>query len=253
MSVFKNQSQSGLTASVLYFLDMAVPFTSAASEQIQAATTPQGFPLNVRGAWSDLVSPRIRITGGCADIPWSVDAIPLRSIAGNTNLVNPIYFYRKPYTLDRQVTLRGDLINDASEAAGNIVFLCERPDLEKQIQVSDRRIYWLMINLGLTGGATATGEIESLPMDKPVLIYGASSSSTGALIRISDTSLNTSWSSGKLPVGAFAGIQASGNPQPVIRYPKPYFLPAQATIRVEWTNAGAESGKYLIFACERLS
>jgi hypothetical protein len=180
----------------------------------------------------------------------STKEVPIQSIAGRSALVRPMLYWRKPYLLDANTTLKGEFINDNSEAAGRLVYLCERPNLYKEIEVRETVGYELLIDLGLTGGATQTGSAKSQQVGYDLLIYGAYSTSTGMTVRFSDTSRNQAWSAQQLPIGAFAGIH--GQIQPIMPYPTPYFLPRNSSILAEWTNAGAESGEFVTFICERI-
>lgn len=249
----RRQRQGGaVKAAQFFFLNMAVPFTSTGGESVIAATVTKYFPLVIRAAWANLTQPRIAVRSQSTGIPISTVPVPLLTLAGNTNLVHPLTYWERPYYLAPGANLQAQLINDGAEAAGLITFFCERPDREQLIPVIETREYILLLDLGLTGGATTRGTVQTQAIDYDLLIYGALSTSASATVLFTDTGSNNAWSSVGLPIGAFAGIRASGNVQPIVYYSKPYFLAANTTIQCDWLNVGSESGKYIAFVCERI-
>lgn len=247
------QRPKTVRAAQFFFLDMTVPFTSVSGEQKQAATLQKQFPLSIRAAWSDLVQARANFISQASGIPVATQQVPLLSLAGNTNLAHPLLYWQRPLFLPPGTSLIGNFTNDGAEAAGQVVFFCERPDMEKQIVVGDDvREYVLLLDLGLSGGATQTGRVSTQQIEYDLLIYGALSTSASMKVKFTDTSTNQGWSAERLPIGAFAGIRATGNVQPIVYYSKPYFLPRNASIEADWLNVGSESGKYVAFICERL-
>src|SRR5215216_575152 len=235
-----------------YWLNLSVPFTSQAGETKAGSTNTENFDVSIRGAWTDLEDIRARLYTTGTSLPWSTSPVPLLSIAGRTDLAHPMQYFRKPFTVGAQSAIRGDFINDGGEAAGRVVFLGERTEKDIEVEFKTSRAYWLLLDLGLTGGATTTGQPVTNSIEYPLLVYGMLSTSASMSVRFFDTSENYAFSADKLPIGAFAGIRASGNVQPIVYFPKPYFLPSRATIRAEWTNTGSESGKYVAFICERI-
>lgn len=241
-----------VTCVLPFFLNMQIPFTSQAGENIPTATKGENFDLNVRGAWTDLVDVRARLGSTQNGSQWSTQQVPLLSIAGASDLVHPMLYWRKPFTLGANHIIQGDFTNDGGEAAGNLSFYAERTENEVIVSVKRSETYWLLINLGLSGGATGVGTPQSAALEYPLLVYGLLSTAEAFDVRLMDTSNNYAWSSDQLPIGAFAGLRASGIVQPIMYYPKPYYLRPNATIRAEWTNSGAETGGYLAFICEKV-
>ena len=241
-----------VTAVDLFWLDMDVEFTSTSGEQKQGGTNVENFPNLIRGAWSDLSAARVRFRDSSSGLPLSTVPAPLLTLAGNSDKVHPMLYWRRPLYLPAQSSLLGDFTNDGAEPAGQVVFLCERPGAEIEVPVFETRQYVAVIDLALSGGATGTGVKFTTQIDFDLLIYGAYSTSAGALIRLQDTQRRNNWSATQLPVGAFCGVNDGSNVQPIMYYPRPYLLRRNSTLMAEWTNAGNETGKYLAFVCERI-
>jgi hypothetical protein len=246
----KTQQPRAVRSTQFFWLEMTVPFTSTAGEQKLGITLPQQFPLLIRGAWSNLTSCRVQFLQSAAGVPLSTVEVPILGLAGNSNLVHPMYYWRRPFFLNGNNQLRGTFINDGSEAAGKVEFLCERTDLDINVPVIETQEYRLLLDLGLSGGATGRNRAETQAIEYDILIYGALSTSTGMLVKFTDARQNIAWSRDQIPIGALAGIV--GNPEPVIRYATPYYLPRNSTIIADWLNSGAETGKYVEFICERV-
>lgn len=234
-----------------FFSNMPVAFTGSAGENANAGTFIEQFPMAVRGAWSNLTDARVRLTEASSGSLVSSEQVPILGLAGNSDLVFPLYYWKKPLLLPPNAQLRGDFINDGGEEAGNLVFFVERPDLEIRVPVRETKEFRLLLNLGLESADTTTVlNAQTQQVDYDLLVYGALSTSTGCEIRFLDTRQNINWSAQKLPIGAFAGIV--GNPQPIMRYDTPYYLPRNTAIRAEYVNTGAETGKFVEFICERI-
>jgi len=231
---------------------MEVPFTSTAGEQQQGATKGNNFDLRVRGAWTNLTDIRAQFQSTQNGDTWSTQQVPLLSIAGATDLVQPMFYWRRSFNLEANNIITGSFTNDGAEAAGNVVFFGERKDNDLIVTVKRVETYWLLIDLGLTGGATGVGIKQSAPIEFPLLVYGLLSTAIDMEVLLMDTSNNYGWSSQRLPVGAFAGIRDTGNVQPIMFYPRPYYLRPNATIQADWLNVGAETGGFLSFICEKV-
>jgi hypothetical protein len=242
-----------VTTAKFFWLNMSVGFTSTSGEQKQGVTLVEQFPLLIRGAWSGLTGPLVQFVSGATGVPLSTLPVQGRTYWGNTVLAHPLNIWRKPYLLPGNTSLRCQFTNTGAEAAGNVNFMCERPDQYSSVQVHETQYYILHLDLGLTGGATQTGNASTQQIEYDLLIYGALSTSTGMTCTFLDTMLNQRWSAQNLDIGSFAGVSSgSTNVQPIMYYPTPYFLPRQDSIRVDWVNAGAESGKFVEFICERI-
>src|SRR5882672_728525 len=84
------QQKRTVTHSQNFWLNMTVNFTSVANETPTAATEPEGFDSIVRASWTDLRIARVRLTESRTDRSWSVPLIPIRSIAGSSDQVQPL-------------------------------------------------------------------------------------------------------------------------------------------------------------------
>lgn len=247
----KQGGRRTVRAALPYWFPIVVPFTSQAGQNLTAVFNGKNFDLEMRAAWTDLVTARLQLSDTSYGLIWSNDKVPITVVAGRTNKTHPLLYLRKPYLLLANSILRADLIDDAgTEVAGQIIWACVRPDTEVGVQVEASREWYWAVDLGLTGGTGNTNRVTTRPVNEDVLIYGAMSTSTGSLIRIIDDHTNIGWSDDKLPVGAFAGIE--GQISPIVWYPQPMYVPRNTSMIIEWQNAGAETGKFFTFVCERI-
>jgi len=121
---FRNQTppQSGKPRNIrttqFFWLDMAVPFTSVAGQNVIANTNLEQFYLRVRGAWSDMTDVRARMFASATGIGLSTLPVPLLSQAGNSDLAFPMLYWRRPFDILPNSSLQGQFTNDGAEAAG---------------------------------------------------------------------------------------------------------------------------------------
>jgi len=234
-----------------FFLNMDVPFTGVAGQNTSAGTFLEQFPMEVRGAWTDLTSARVLFTEQKSGEKVSPEAVPLLNLAGASDKVHPMYYWHNPLLLPANAQLRGAFTNDGAEQAGKVVFFCSRPDLKIDVPVVQTKEYRIVLDLGLDSGDTTTIQTaQSQQVDYDLLIYGASSTVSGVDIQFLDTRQNIQWSAEKLPIGAFAGIDTEV--QPIMRYAKPYYLPRNSTIKASYVNSGAEDNGFVTFVCQRI-
>lgn len=234
-----------------FFLQMDVGFTGSTGQNISAGTFLEQFPMEVRGAWSNLTSARVLFTEQKSGEKLSPEAVPILSLVGASSKTHPMYYWKEPLLLPPNAQLRGMFINDGGEQAGQVVFFCSRPDLMINVPVIATKEYRIVLDLGLDSDDTTTVlTAQTQQVDYDLLIYGASSTVSGIDIQFLDTRQNIQWSSERLPVGAFAGIQTQVSP--IMRYAKPYYLPRNSTIKATFVNAGAEDNGFVTFYCERI-
>jgi hypothetical protein len=248
------QQKRTVTHSQIFWFKMSVGFNSVVGENVTAFTEPEGFDAICRGAWTDLQGARILLSQTDSDWQFSSTPISLRSIFGNSNEVLPLKWWGSPVYLNARSTLKGDWINTAAEAAGTVCIYSEKTPMldmrgtelspgDKQIIVSNSQMYQLRLDLSKTESTTD-------PVNNDLLIWGASTNiETSATIgRIFNETTNYAWSSQQIPIRAMAGVD--GQVQPIMRYHKPYLLPANVKLRGE-INAAVPGG-YMQFICERL-
>jgi len=193
----------------------------------------------VRGVWTDLVEARIRLVQSDSDLNYSIVPVPILSLAGRRDKVQPIRWLRHAIPLRALSTLRADFINDGAEPAGMVVFIGERIGREREIPVNCSTEFRLLMDLVAP---------VTQPVDFDLLIWGAyTDASSGALIRVFNESDNYAWSSELLPVEAYAGRR--DEVQPVVYYPRPYLLPRRVKLRAD-VSPGASGN--LVFVCERI-
>lgn len=261
-SAFTRRGVRYVPVTQLYWTSMDIGFSTpgVASEQAIAFTNNQNFPLFVRGGWTnmDAIDVRVRVAVSNTDANWSTNAVLIGAIAGRKTLARPMLYYQHGYSLPAQSTLRGDFTNslvDPQDGTSKVVFICERPETQMIVPILQARDYWLDVSLNLAGAATATGDAISSQIQHPILIRGAVTDAHPlTTIRIFDTQKNIAWSNQKLPIGCFAGIDDGTDVEQYIRFPKPYLLDANSTLRVEWTNGGGAgvTGRFLNFIGERI-
>lgn len=230
-----------------YWIQMVPAFSGVANEEVQATTENFGQDLLVRGAWSSVNTPRVRFKiGGMSQFELSAARIPIDVQAGVSSDVHPLRYWRVPIYLGAQKTIRGDFRNDGAEASGRVAFLCDRVGTDGKLTIDQSADYYLLADLGGVTKAFTAQEEDDL------LIWGASTDVTSLtnLAKITDESTGEPWSTDSLPLRAMCGLH--GNPQPIMYYRKPYYLPANRRLRVDLGSAGS-TGNYVAFRCERFA
>lgn len=239
-----------LKGTQFWFLNQDVPFTSVTGQTVQTGTFEQSFPMEVWQGWTDLTGARVQFTQSNTGDFLSQFPVSLIDFAGNTAKVFPHLLWRKPLMLPARSQLRGNFINDGAEAAGHVVFWCRRPDVTFDIGIEgETREFRLLLDLGLDS-AVPTGHVETQSIEYDLLIWGMTSTTSTITANFKDTSQNVQWAADQLPIGAFAGIQSQI--QPIVWYPIPWYLPRNSTIRCDFANLAAETGKFITLLCERL-
>ncbi len=231
-----------ITHSQIFWLNMSVGFTSVANETPTAATEPEGFDSIVRASWSDLINARVKLTESRTDRNWSTPQIPIRAIAGNSNQVQPLVPLPDPVYLESRGQIRGDWLNSGAEPAGRVCFYSELAGMDGQLKVEEARGFWLLCNLSAVNSTTD-------PLNNDLLIWGATTNAALTIIgRVFNETTNFAWSSQQIPLRAMAGVD--GQVQPIMRYHRPYLLPANVKLRVEINTA--VTGGYIAFLCEQI-
>lgn len=240
------QERRTVTHSQIFWLNMNVPFTSVASELQSGLTQGEGFDCLVRAAWTDLTGARVRFKETQTDREWSSPQIPIRSIAGNSTEVTPLLPLPQPVFLEARAQIQGAWINSATEAAGRVCFYAEIVENERhvgdgKILITKSQAFWLLCDLSQVTSVTA-------PVNSDVLIWGATTNAANVILgRITNETTNYSWSSQQIPMRAMAGVD--GQVQPIMRYHRPYLLPANVQLRADVNTA--VTGNYIAFLCER--
>lgn len=230
-----------------FWTNMPVPFTGVANQQVTAFSKPIDFDAVFNGAWTDLVSARVLFSQTRTRRDWSIEHTPLLSQAGASDKVQPIRWWKQPTFIGAQSVMKGDFLNIGAEGAGRVVFMThayQSPDQQIRVIVKESMSYWLNIDLGAAAliGFTA-------PIDDALLVWGASTNvANDLLIQLTDERSNYAWSSDQVPARAFAGVDSEV--QPIVMYPRPYYLPPRARFRANYSAAVA--GNYFTFVCERL-
>lgn len=237
-----SQRPRNITHSQIFWLNMTVPFTSVLNETPTAFTEPEGFDSLVRASWSDLQTARVRFTESRTDRSWSVPLIPIRSVSGASNQVQPLVPLPDALYLEARGQIKGEWLNSGTEAAGRICFYSELAGMDSQVSVKVTQGYWLLCSLAAVNSTT-----EAINDD--LLIWGASTNAANAIIgRIFNETTNFAWSSQQIPLRAMAGVD--GQVQPIMRWHRPYLLPANVKLRAEINTA--VTGNYIAFWAERI-
>ena len=236
------QKPRTVTHSQIFWLNMAVPFTSVANETPTAYTEEEGFDSIIRASWTDLLIARVKMVETRTDRSWSVPQIPIRAIAGASNQAQPLVPLPDPVYLEARGQIRGDWLNSGTEAAGRVCFYSELAGMDGQIKVKTAQGFWLLCNLGAVNSTTDT-------CNSDLLIWGATTNAANTIIgRIFNETTNFAWSSQQIPLRAMAGVD--GQIQPISRFHRPYLLPANVKLRCEVNTA--VTGNYIAFYCERI-
>ena len=240
------QQRRTVTHSQIFWLNMSVPFTSVLAELQSALTNGEGFDCIVRSAWSDLTTARVRFKETQTDREWSSPQIPVRAIVGNSTQVQPLVPLPQPVFLEARAQIQGAWINSGAEPAGRVCFYSEIVGNERhvgdgQILITKSQAFWLLCDLSQTQSVTA-------PVNSDLLIWGATTNCANSILgRITNETTNYSWSSQQIPIRAMAGVD--GQVQPIMRYHRPYLLPANVQLRADINTA--VTGNYIAFLAER--
>lgn len=233
--------------SQIFWLKMTVPFTSVAAELISAYTNAEGFDCIVRGGWTDSTDSGVTMIESRSKREWSSVFVPVRTIFGNSNEVAPMLYWGTPVLLENQDQLRGDFVNSNSEPARTACFYAEIIGNDRHmgdglIAVKRSQSFWLNLDLSKTTATTS-------PTNTDVLIWGAITNAPVTTIgQIFNESTNFAWSSQQIPIRAMAGV--AGQVQKIMRYRRPYLLPANVKMRASINTAVA--GQYMTFICEKI-
>ena len=246
--------RKSVVAAKLFFLPMTVPFTSVAGENRQAVTNPYDDDLLVRGASTNLSSgPTARFTA-IGGYQWSTDLIPLYAQAGHTAKNNIYVWYKRPVVVVKQQSITANFVNGsaAPDAAGRLCFFCELPSTRQEVNVEVSRLFWLNMPFQLNGVANESVLGTTQPLDFAVLIWGAMYSGVANTNTLTLFEKNYQWSAEGLPLQFYAGLVA--NNQPVLYYPRPYYLPKNVRLRGTLVNAASETAnRNLTFLCQALT
>jgi hypothetical protein len=228
---------------------MDVDFTGSQDEVVQTGTFVQQFPMDIRSAWSQLTEALVQFTLNITGEFFSQFPVPGLGWWGNSDLIHPQLRWRRSLRLPENAQLRGNLKNIGSESAANIVFFCQRPDITFDVKINESREFRLLLDLGLNGIAQEQAPVQTQQIEYDLLVWGMHSTTSTINVLFRDTYMNINWSEKKLPIGAYAGIQ--GQPEPIIWFPIPYYLPRNTTLRAEFDNDAEETGQYIELICER--
>lgn len=241
------QQRRTVTHSQIFWLNMSISFTSVANELQSALTNGEGFDCIVRAVWTDLTQARVRFKETQTDREWSSPQIPIRAIAGTSMEAQPLMPLPQPVFLEARAQIQGAWINSGTEPAGRVDFYAEIVGNERhagdgQMLVTKSQAFWLLCDLSQVTSVTA-------PVNSDTLIWGATTNVSNAILgRITNETTNFSWSSQQIPIRAMAGVD--GQVQPVVRYHRPYLLPANVQMRADINTA--ITGNYIAFLCERI-
>lgn len=231
-----------VTHGQLFWLNMTVPFTSLLNETPTAFTEPEGFDSIIRASWSDLRFARVRMTESRTDRAWSVPQVRIRSIAGSSDQVQPLVPLPDPIYLEARGQIKGEWLNTGAEAAGRVCWYSELAGMDQQVHVKAAMGYWLECDLSSVNATTNA-------INEDLLIWGATTNCAVTILgRIFNETTNFAWSAQQIPIRAMAGVD--GQVQPIMRFHKPYLLPANVKLRAEINTAN--TGQYIDFLCERI-
>ncbi len=228
--------------SQVFWLNMTVPFTSVVNETPTAFTEPEGFDSIIRASWTDLRFARVRFTESRTDRAWSVPLVRIRSIAGASDQVQPLVSLPDPVYLEQRGQIKGEWLNTGAEAAGRVCWYSELAGMDGQVAIKAAMGYWLECDLSAVNSTTNA-------INEDLLIWGATTNVPVTILgRIFNETTNFAWSAQQIPIRAMAGVD--GQVQPIMRFHKPYLLPANVKLRVE-TNTAVPGG-YIDFWTERI-
>lgn len=251
------QRERDITHSQLFFYLMTVPFSSpgVVGEQIPAYSKDVGFDSLILGAWTDLTAAQVQLLSASSGWEYSSELIPCRAMFGNSTEVNPILWWEDPVFLSAHSTFKTNWKNVGGESGTfNAIFYAKKVDMfdhagnligvgDQDVHVKLTQPFRLFMDLSVPKPAT-------LPINQDILIYGATCNleTSTFLIRVINESNSWAWSADQIPIRAIAGVD--GAVQPILRYDRPYFLPANVRLRAD--TSAQVTGAYITFLCRRI-
>jgi hypothetical protein len=237
-----------------YFLQLDTLFTGNTGEVKTNQSQTVEFPVNVRGATTELnLFNQIQMQEP-SRYNFSFTNMPFLSIAQQTGNVLQYNWWKRAYSLTTRQPILATMVNINGDPDGNLIFFGEKADTYGTMTVpANSKIYFLEISWkfsGTTGIITATNQA----IDIDLMIFGASYSGglSNNTVQITDMSANYQWSLNYLRMQYFFGM--FGQINPILWYPTPYFLPRNQKIQIQASNVDALTQTvYLTFYCLTMS
>lgn len=235
-----------------YLIITPTNWTSTVGETQVTATPPTAFDVYIRGGTTELsLRNRIRMSDQSKKYEVAADPVFLANYFGQV-FNNEIYRqWRRPYSLPENQSLRISAINDLGNANGNLVFMCENTKWYLwHVIDSDCAELQLDIEFKFTGTPNETPQGKTaLQSDYDALILGTSYTGSPGLNTVSllDESASYSWSLLPQRFEYFFGM--TGQPQPILWYPFPVYLPFNRKIILAANNLTSPATNGTVFAC----
>jgi len=234
-----------------FFLPLETLFTSTTGEQTFNQSQTVDFPVNVRGATTNLsLNNRVEINEP-SKFQFSFAYMPFGSIVYRTNNVQQYNWWIKPYPLAARQPLQAQFINDNGDPDGFLMMFCEKADTYQPITITQgAKPYWLTIDWKYTGAGQTVVTATNQQIGMDLLILGATYSGnlSANTFQVTDLTLNYQWSNNFFLPEFFFGIEGQINP--VLKYPSPYFLPANGKLQIQTNNiSGLTATEHISFYC----
>jgi len=233
-----------------FWIPLNPGFTNTANENTTAYSRPVDFDTFIHGSWASFSSALVQLAVKGVSQDWSSEQVPILSVAGNSDKVQPTRWLKYPTFLRAQDTIQANFTAiGALTSAQRWAFMTYAYQSKKharRLWIEDSMNYWLFLDL-----SNAALQDFTAPISDPLLIWGISTNvafGSGITVQFTDERSNFAWSAQQLNTAVFGGIEAQV--QPIVYLPKPYYLAPRARIRADFSAASANNRFSLI--CERI-
>jgi hypothetical protein len=238
-----------------YFLQLDTLFTGTLNESTSNQSQVVEFPLNVRGATTELnLYNQITIQEPSRYV-FSFTYVDFLSLAFQTSNVEQYNYWTRAYPLAVRQPLLANFVNSNADPDGNIMFFCEKADTYSFSTIlANSKPYFLKIPWKYTGVVNQTITATNQATGIDLLIFGASYSGnlSNNTFRMTDMSINYSWSANFLRPQYFFGM--AGQVNPIIKYRTPYFLGRNEKLQLQTQNvSGLTATQDVTFYCLTVS
>jgi hypothetical protein len=232
-----------------YFLQLDTLFTGTLNESTSNQSQVVEFPLNVRGATTELNLYNQITIQEPSRYNFSFQYVPFLALAYQTSNVLQYNYWTRAYPLAVRQPLLANFVNSNADIDGNLIMFCEKADTYSFSTIlANSKPYFLQIPWKYTGTVNQVITATNQATDLDLLIFGAAYSGglSNNTFRVTDMSINYSWSANFLRPQYFFGM--AGQVNPVLSYRTPYFLGRNEKLQIQTQNvSGLTASEYITF------